>query len=137
MYVGTTMQKTGYLLIDHRESPGLNPEEAHKSGLDGMPVGKGQVFEADVVLCNHCQAGVILNPLRTRDRHHCPKCNRYICDLCGAAMAATGVCLTIDKLFDYVQDANAGNKGKTIMPDLSPLYNTVKVSVPETPPKGE
>jgi hypothetical protein len=81
-----------YLLIDHRESPGLNEQEAAYAGFRGLPVGKGQRCEVPLVTCNHCQAQLIVNPLRTRARAYCPKCDRYICDQCEQQRVLTGIC---------------------------------------------
>lgn len=51
----------GYLLIDNRASGG------------GM-------VESATVTCSHCHVVVVLNPLRTRARGHCRKCDKYVCD---------------------------------------------------------
>jgi hypothetical protein len=69
----------GLLVIDHRESPGITPEQARGFG---PAVGKGQLLETPTVQCVHCQRVVILNPLRTRPRHYCQKCDDYQCDTC-------------------------------------------------------
>lgn len=67
----------GYLMVDHRASP----------GLPGDPLrGEGKLFEAKTNHCNHCGRVVIMNPLRTRDRCYCSKCDKYICDDCGLEM---------------------------------------------------
>jgi len=60
--------KEGYLIIDHRASPGntLAPE--------------GQVYETPTVTCSHCGAVVVLSPTRKRPRHYCVKCDHYVCD---------------------------------------------------------
>jgi predicted RNA-binding Zn-ribbon protein involved in translation (DUF1610 family) len=64
-------------MVDHRASPGLpnNPL-----------MGEGTLFEAKTNHCPHCGTVVIMNPLRTRERSHCSKCNMYICDNCGIEM---------------------------------------------------
>jgi predicted RNA-binding Zn-ribbon protein involved in translation (DUF1610 family) len=70
----TTELNEGYLMIDHRASP----------GLPGDPLrGEGKLFETKTNHCNHCGRVVIINPLRTRDRAYCQKCLKYICDDCG------------------------------------------------------
>lgn len=80
---------TGYLMIDHRDSPGV-PDEliaaAIAAGKPAMPsLSGGSLFEADTFTCAHCSAIIIKNQLRTRGRHYCSKCDRYVCDnpLCG------------------------------------------------------
>lgn len=78
----------GYLMIDHRASPGLPEEIARKNGLDPRYCKEGQVFEASTLTCAHCRTVVVKNPFRTRERASCPKCNfHYICDACALAMA--------------------------------------------------
>lgn len=72
----------GYILIDHRESPGLG----------GPLTTKGQRFEGATNTCSHCSKVVIQNPLRTRERGHCSKCDYFICDPCQADMYLGGEC---------------------------------------------
>ena len=67
----------GYIIVDHRASPGL-PNDPLR--------GEGTLFEAKTNHCNHCGTVVILNPLRTRERSYCSKCDKYVCDQCGIAM---------------------------------------------------
>lgn len=69
----------GCIIVDHRDSPGLTPEQTHGRG---PAVGKGQFYESATVCCVHCQRVVILNPLRTRPRSYCQKCDDYQCDTC-------------------------------------------------------
>ena|SRR3990167_1683783 len=74
---------TGYLMIDHRDSPGVPEALIHAAIAAGKPAplaGAGSLFEADTFTCAHCHAIVIKNPLRTRGRHYCAKCDRYVCD---------------------------------------------------------
>lgn len=80
---------SGYLEIDHRESPGLTPADvAHVPGA--IPVPGGEHLERDVQQCSHCQRMVVLNPGRVRDRAVCPKCHHYLCDGCESARVASG-----------------------------------------------
>lgn len=82
----------GYLIIDHRNSPGLPEEVALAMGLDPKLVGAGKILEASTVTCAHCKGTVMKNPLRTRERTYCPKCRdtsdnaRYVCDGCALEM---------------------------------------------------
>jgi hypothetical protein len=93
---------SGYLLIDHSDSPGLTPEDvAHVPGA--IAVGKGIKHERDVQQCTHCQRQVVLEPLRTRDRGFCPKCNHYICDGCEAIRAKSGACVPFKQVLDRAQ----------------------------------
>lgn len=101
---------TSYLMIDHRNSPGITPEQAALSP-GAIPVGKGRLFEADTVNCSHCSRLIVLNPQRSRERGYCPKCDRHICDECEAVrVAAGGACRPWKKLIDDFIDAGA--KGK-------------------------
>ena len=84
-------EREGYVLIDHRESPGFTEQEKLAAGLSPlMPIGKGQCLEAPTLQCGRCQTHVIINPDRQRERGHCWKCDRYVCDDCGAIIKANG-----------------------------------------------
>lgn len=71
----------GCIIIDHRESPGITPAQAQGYG---PAVGKGQLWESPTYSCVHCQRVVVMNPLRTRARVFCVKCDDYVCDECEA-----------------------------------------------------
>ena len=75
----------GYLMLDHRASPGLTPEEAVSLGYDISASGE-KLYEAKTNHCSHCATVVIMNPNRTRERAYCQACSKYICDNCGIAM---------------------------------------------------
>lgn len=95
----------GEILIDHRASPGLGAEEALYMGLDPAMVAGGQVLEAPVFNCSHCQAAVIVNPKRSRERAVCQKCGgKYICDECAAQMHLTLECRNRERRFDQVRE---------------------------------
>jgi hypothetical protein len=102
-------QDEGYLLVDHRESPGVPDGLAHAAGLP--PGANRGVFEAPTITCNHCCKVLVVNPLRRRDRAWCAKCDKYICDECGAIMALSGVCRSIPRVVEELQEAAA--KGAT------------------------
>jgi hypothetical protein len=76
----------GYLMVDHRASPGLSEKDALALGYHPSQVSEGQLFEAKTNHCSHCGTVVIMNPLRQRDRCLCVYCNKYICDNCGIQM---------------------------------------------------
>lgn len=79
-------KQQGWLMIDHRASPGLTEEVSISIGLDPKLTGEGKLLEADTLTCSHCKTVVMKNPLRIRERYNCPKCNfHYICDFCAAA----------------------------------------------------
>jgi hypothetical protein len=76
-------QREGYLLIDHRASPGLPDHIAAASGFDPMSTRGGRMFEAATLTCKHCKTTVIKNPYRARERHTCARCSHgFICDEC-------------------------------------------------------
>lgn len=88
----------GYLLIDHRNSPGVPDEMVMRAGL---PAGAGRgMFEAPTYTCSHCQRVVVLNPLRNRDRAYCMGCDHNICDECGAKKAAGAPCRTMKQIIE-------------------------------------
>ncbi len=76
----------GYLVIDHRASPGMSPDLARASGFDPREVSEGKILEGSTLTCCHCKTTVFKNPLRTRARESCYQCNHYICDFCHADM---------------------------------------------------
>lgn len=103
----------GYLMIDHRNSPGVPVELL--AACD-MPLNAGRgFFEAATTTCSHCQTIVIINPLRNRERAYCKKCDHYICDGCGAVMQQTKECKTFKQFIDEVQNAVATNQPVPIL----------------------
>jgi hypothetical protein len=111
------MKDGGYLMIDHRASPGLPEDIARQSGLDPKHCGEGKLFEAATLTCSHCKCSVVKNPLRTREREFCMKCYHYICDLCAAQMRQPDYQhLPFQALVDGVA-APLGSPPKLILPD--------------------
>lgn len=77
------MRHEGYLLVDHRASPGLPEDLAFKFGYDPKLVKEGKIYEAGTLTCSHCKSTVVKNPFRQRERNFCQKCGgKYICDGC-------------------------------------------------------
>lgn len=107
----------GYLVVDHRNSPGVSDEMA---AAVGMPVGAGRgVFETPTFTCSHCQRAVIMRPDRTRGRNYCRKCDHLICDGCANAMHQTGVHKTFEEVIgDYLESAEkkSGPAPQLILP---------------------
>lgn len=105
----------GTAIIDHRESPGVTAEQA--AAMRCMPVGRGTRAELPTFTCSHCTCVVVMNPLRTRERGFCPKCDRYVCDRCEAARVASGgECYPFAKRIDDFMDEVAKGEphGKTL-----------------------
>lgn len=97
----------GYLLIDHRESPGITQAEAAQAGRGTIPVGKGMRFESATTSCSNCRRLIVINPLRTRERFYCQKCDSYHCDECAGLTKITGVCKTMKQRLDEFIDNGA------------------------------
>jgi len=70
-------QQEGYLLIDHRSSPGISELNPDASGIPNVPA--GATYESATFTCSHCHRVVIVNPLRNRPHDYCPKCDHYLC----------------------------------------------------------
>jgi len=76
-------KQMGYLMVDHRASPGLPEDVARQAGYDPRWCREGKIYEADTMTCSHCKCSVVKNHFRTRERHFCAKCSgHYICDIC-------------------------------------------------------
>jgi len=94
----------GYLLIDHRDSPGVTRGSVTTPRSD-TPIVGNSMFESATITCSHCQCVVVLNPDRTRERAYCKKCDHYICDRCGQEYARTFVCRPFRQVLDEAQEA--------------------------------
>jgi hypothetical protein len=107
----------GYLEIDHRDSPGLTPQDvAHVPGAVAVP--GGAQHKADVMMCSHCQRGVLLNPGRVRARAVCPKCYHFICDRCEAIrVAAGGACVPFKAVIEQAVEIAQKYAGQPDHPD--------------------
>lgn len=103
------MKDGGYLMIDHRASPGIPEDIARKIGLDPMFAGEGKLLEAATLTCSHCKIAVVKNPFRTREREMCTKCgHHYICDFCAAEARQPDYChLPYEKLRDETLELGA------------------------------
>jgi len=71
----------GYYMVDNRASGGT-------------------LEERPIVTCAHCQFQVALNPGRTRDRAECPRCDKYICDVCALLYKQTLECQNFHRTLD-------------------------------------
>jgi hypothetical protein len=90
-----------YVLIDHRNSPGISQEFVAVNKLDVPAVGAGQAFESAISVCHCCGGDIILNPNRTREREWCMEHDAYMCDRCALIRKQTGECVPLQKkLFD-------------------------------------
>ena len=94
----------GYLLMDNRESPGVSDAMLRTVSPPLPPGAGGGIFEAPTITCSHCQRVVILNPLRTRDRTYCRKCDHYVCDDCGLVLSQSGICRPFAQIIDEAME---------------------------------
>ena len=75
--------KEGYLMIDHRASPGIPAEMARAMGFDPKLVGEGKIFEAPSYTCLHCRGAVWKDCFRVEPLGFCQKCGGgFVCDGC-------------------------------------------------------
>lgn len=106
----TLNSHTGTIIIDHTNSPGISLDEVPLRLRNTVSIAKeGEIFERDTKVCTHCERGIILEPLRTRQREKCPYCYHYICDECHKMLKITGQCIPFKKIVD--EAANKIAKG--------------------------
>jgi hypothetical protein len=112
----------GELFLDHRGSPGIPPQQARQMGYEPALVGEGKLFEAATLMCKHCQAVSIKNPLRTRERAFCMQCGgAYICDLCdGERRRPDYQHMPFQKIVDLVATGKATVQTLGVRPVLIP-----------------
>jgi len=102
------VDQEGYLIIDHRASPGISKEQAKalwKAGHPVIAVPEGTFLEMPTLTCGHCGTARRKNRFRIRERGHCRKCDHYICDWCQIKYRMTDECLTKTKRLDLVGQA--------------------------------
>lgn len=112
-------KQMGYLMVDHRASPGLPEDVARLVGYDPRLSGEGKVYEADTMTCAHCRGVVVRNIFRTRERHSCVKCgDHYICDGCAfQASLPDYVHVSFSKVIDDVKkQAAMGSPSALLIP---------------------
>jgi hypothetical protein len=110
------MKQMGYLMVDHRASPGLPEDVARWAGYDPKRSGEGKVYEIDTLACSHCPARVVPNIMRTRPRALCMECDNtqghYICDPCDYLRTQPGY---VHKPFVQAVDEMRNAAAKTVM----------------------
>lgn len=100
----TKRAKEAYVLIDHRNSPGITPEFLRANNLDGPAVGAGMTFESAMMVCHSCGCDVILNPNRSRERAWCMAHDAYLCDECDATRAKGVKCVPYEQKLSKLWD---------------------------------
>ena len=109
-------QGSGYLSIDHRDSPGLQPEDIPERLRNSTQiVGPGALYETDVQHCTHCERAIVLFIVNKKNdkRDYCPHCHHYICRSCAKVLHITGQCVPFRKVLDKANDSQ-----KIILTDL-------------------
>lgn len=106
MSIVSKRSREGYLLIDNRFGPGVSQEFINALPPDkrGPAVGEGGMYEAPTLTCSHCHQQMVLNPMRTRERPYCPKCDRYVCDRCEVVRVVSGECNPLNAVLDRLQN---------------------------------
>jgi len=116
----------GYLFVDNRASPGIPEDIAIIMGFDPAQVKAGKIYEQHTIGCNHCGVHVVLNPDRQRARAYCPKCDRYICDICEAHRHTSNyIHRTIDELTDLLKTGKWALSGTLSQPELTPIQGVI------------
>lgn len=101
-------EKEGYLLVDHRDSPGISAEQAKAMGSHIVAPG-GTKLEARTYCCCGCTATVVMNPDRLRTREYCRQCHSYMCDTCALLFKIDGTHRSAKKFFaEYIEHAARG-----------------------------
>lgn len=120
MGVLSTESYAGYLMVDHRASPGIPPDIAQQLGMDPYHCQEGKVLETKTFTCTHCKSVVVPNLNRVRPREKCIKCSgKYICDGCYFISTQPDYIHTpYEKKLDIVKDLEA--KGLSHSPLLLP-----------------
>ena len=109
------MKKMGYLMVDHRASPGLSELEARQAGYDPKLSGEGKVYEADTMTCSHCKCVVVKNPFRVRERPHCFQCDHYICDICAVKAKTEDTHMPFSKYLDITLTQAINGSSPTLL----------------------
>lgn len=109
--------REGYICVDHRWSPGLPDDVAASVDMLGY---NRDLYESAVARCNHCEAQVVLNPKRSRERGYCRRCDSYLCDACEFERTRTLQCVPFEKKVEEMLKAavqQAPEAPKILLPD--------------------
>lgn len=114
----------GYLLIDHRNSPGVPADVMIAQGIAPEAGRQDSIFETSTFTCSHCETVVVMNPKRTRSRGYCSKCDHYVCDECEAKRFASGVCLPFKAMVEQTLNQLAKQ------PQTSEIFHSPVILLP-------
>lgn len=106
----------GVLLMDNR-SGDVPLRVPTPDGVLLVPA--GACAELPTMTCGHCNATVVLNPKRTRDRHWCRRCAYYLCDKPGCLAECNGLPEMLDLAMDRPTQPWLDRA-----PDGSPAFDT-------------
>ena len=96
------------LLITDGQPRGLGYYELDQRNVHAeLPPGCVRYFEADTYTCRHCEAVVVMNPTRVRERYKCKGCSHHICDDCAAKMATGAACKTYAQFVDEIRERDS------------------------------
>lgn len=89
----------GYLLVDHRMSPGITDADLQTipASHRAMFQSTRGLFEAPTMRCGHCGTMVVLSPTRQKARNYCQPCDHYICDNANCVLTCTPLGRTIER----------------------------------------
>jgi hypothetical protein len=121
--------REGYLMVDHRASPGLPSNIAAEAGYDFRQCTEGKLFETACYTCAHCNMPVPKSYYAGREHAECIKCDHFVCDRCAVlACQPDYVHLPFKKFIDISADYAA----KTGQPMGSPPALLMPPSQKET-----
>ena len=96
----------GYVMIDHRASPGVPAKILDELGL---PHEAGRhLYEGPTYTCGHCQRQVIVavGAFGTREKRYvCRGCAHVLCQSCAEEKTRTGICNPFEKQVDELLTA--------------------------------
>lgn len=105
----------GWMYIDNRNNPGVDDATMVRMGYE-PGAGRG-LYESATYTCNHCNAVVVIEPKRTRERGFCRKCSHKICDACATIMAQTFECKTMAQVIDETLES-VEKQAETAQPSI-------------------
>lgn len=98
----TLRQQEGWMYIENRHAP--VPDEVMVASGYIPGAGRG-IYESATYTYSHCNAIVVIEPKRTRERGYCRKCDQRVCDPCNLIKSKTFECLSVARLADELQEA--------------------------------
>lgn len=93
-------------MLNPGEGPNLTAQQAAAIGREIIGAGwQRGALELPTITCSHCHAVRYVQPLRTRDRPYCRKCDHHICDECAViARLNGGECIPLNQKIDILRE---------------------------------